>query len=75
MDKYLHLRLIQDYKRPLYDWFGYHIAYYYWLDKPWVIYWGMNPMWALVVPMSLNELDEKLEQLWQKHQSKSEVEA
>lgn len=74
MDKYLHLQLLF---LNHYKWFDYMIV-----ELPKSNTYGLfkNVFYPPGVTMvsswvSLEELDEKLEQLWQKHQSKSEVEA
>jgi hypothetical protein len=77
MDKYAYFRLVEtSTKVNVYQWFEYTINHlvpgygkYFWtLHHP-------NDTNLGVWLTSLTELDNKLEELWQKHQSKSEVEA
>ena len=74
MDKYLHLELLcQIEHMTKYSWLGYTILVIEYADGhrttfPWQIF-GQGCF------TTLDELDAKLEELWQKHLSKSEVEA
>lgn len=73
MDKYLCLKVLyQIGHMTKYSWLGYTILVIEYVDNhratfPWQIF-GQGCF------ATLNELDQKLEELWQKHQSKSEVE-
>ena len=70
MDKYLYLHFVgQSGNAFKYKWLDYSIYHYPWLE---------SHMWAIFgvgIFRKLSDLDTKLEELWQKHQSKSEVEA
>jgi hypothetical protein len=74
MDKYTHLQLIEE---SYYAWLGHIIIELFdefMLCKQVLVrnQWLLSPLTTWV---SLKELDIKLEELWQKHQSKSGVEA